>query len=53
MRSRRNAVAAAALAAVVGLTGACGNGDGDGDDDPDIVNTQVPDDGNDQEGDGD
>ncbi|MFG3439629.1 hypothetical protein ACGF0J_20495 [Nonomuraea sp. NPDC047897] len=41
-------LAAAAMVAAIGLTGACNGGAGDGDDDPDVVNTQAPDGDNEQ-----
>jgi hypothetical protein len=40
---RKTILAAAAMAAAIGLTGACNGGGDDGDDDPDVVNTQAPD----------
>ncbi|MFG2076875.1 hypothetical protein [Nonomuraea maritima] len=47
---RRRSLAAAAVVAMIGLTGACG-GDDVGGDDPAVVNTQVPrdDDNNDRD----
>ncbi|MFI7613282.1 hypothetical protein ACIBP6_18825 [Nonomuraea terrae] len=48
---RKRMLAAAAMVATIGLTGACNGGGDDGDDDPDVVNTQAPDGDNDQDGD--